>query len=178
MGCYTLLLIPLWERTQMMPLKIDEVLTAALPIKCAEFLSLNKLLGNSVTLNDMYGYINSTEVLEAIYEAMEDELVGKDFSKSAVFVITTIKKVMASQIQKMSDEVIRNIFCELTDKDVIQFIQQDEMNKVIEFVRQTPIQDMLHCTRLRDVELSELVGEAVVKVIHSRKALHMCFILK
>ena len=58
----------------------------------------------------MYGYINSTEVLEAIYEAMEDELVGKDFSKSAVFVITTIKKVMASQIQKMSDEVIRNIF--------------------------------------------------------------------
>ena len=52
------------------------------------------------------------------------------------------------------------------------------MNNVIEFVRQTPIQDMLHCTRLRDVELSELVGEAVVKIIHSRKALHMRFILK
>ena len=98
---------------------IKEFIETALPLKLLEFVGAQKFALKQSSINDMYQYLVSDEVTLTFFDALSEELMGKDASIHTHHLKNAYKKVIQEEIKCIADKLVRDFVLLLINGDLV-----------------------------------------------------------
>lgn len=126
---------------------IQTFLGLAIPMKLLEFASVQKFVQENTSVSALYQYIISEEVMLTFFDALKEELLGKELSKHAHHIVNATKNVIQREIHIVADDMVKNFVLLLVEQNLIEFkhpLFQFEKNKelVVASLRSLTIKEM------------------------------------
>ena len=164
---------------------IKEFIKQLLPLKTLEYVGAQKFAKQMTTVSQLYAFINSDEMQNVVYDALEETLFGEEMTQSAQHIRLMTKIVIKDEIEAIADDIVRNFVSLLIDQQLVEFqYPQTDVTPYAQLLQEKTILELKHNAGLlrtlldspsQDIDIN---GVSYNDSINAEYLLNLKFILK